>query len=70
MQMMQCIRLADIGRKYGSNPQETGCQVPDFISVLKLRHCGVETFLERLGLVSVLKVWENGTPRSRLGLVT
>ena len=25
-------------------------------------------FLERLGLVSVLRVWENGTSRSRLGL--
>jgi len=38
------------------------------VSVAKLWHCGLETFFERLGLedwpshlVSVLRVWENGT---------
>jgi len=54
----------------GSDLQETGSQVRDFISwCFKLRHCSLDTFLERLGLetffwnVSVLRV-------QRLGLVS
>ena len=62
----------------GSDPQETGCQVTDHQLVFLNCDTAVSRcFLERLGLVSVLKVeclvsvlrvWEDGTSRSRLGL--
>ena len=38
------------------------------VSVFKPRHCGLERFCWTSHLVSVLRVWENGMSRSRLGL--